>query len=340
MRPDLLIDQLAELAGQRNQDALDACFLDLFQDLLEPRSVAICRIAGERPAPHWSLQRRARRDNGDVVHEDAQRLPLAALPLHLEAWHSGEICQQEGALPTTAIPMGSHVATDCVIEVQTAQPLGTAELRLLNGVQRFHRHLRALVDENERDSLTRLLNRRSFDGSFGSMALSPAGADVEGAGFDGDRRRGTLHRRCWLAVMDIDHFKRVNDEHGHLIGDEALILVAQLLRAAFRGSDRLYRFGGEEFVVLLHAPGAAAAAVAFERLRRSVEDYAFPRVGRLTVSIGFTEVRPEDSPTSAFERADQAVYHAKSNGRNQIACHEELAGERPAPERTTALLWA
>ena len=116
----------------------------------------------------------------------------------------------------------------------------------------------------------------------------------------------------------------VNDAHGHLIGDEVLVLLARLMRNCFRFHDRLYRFGGEEFVVLLHCGDADGARLAFERLRANVERYAFPRVGRVTVSVGFTAARRGDTPSSAFERADKAVYHAKETGRNRIVHHDEL----------------
>jgi PleD family two-component response regulator len=77
-------------------------------------------------------------------------------------------------------------------------------------------------------------------------------------------------------------------------------------------------------VVLMRSASPEAAACAFERLRGNVEAYAFPRVGRITVSVGFTAVRPGDTPAGAFERADKAVYHAKQNGRNQVASHAAL----------------
>ncbi|MBL8144760.1 MAG: GGDEF domain-containing protein, partial [Anaerolineae bacterium] len=155
---------------------------------------------------------------------------------------------------------------------------------------------------------------------------------------DDRRRPSDTANRCWLAVVDIDHFKRVNDTHGHLIGDEVLILVAQLMRKTFRNADRLYRFGGEEFVVLLRTDQSADAAFVFERLRSTVARFEFPQAGSLTVSIGFTEVTPNDTPSSAFERADQAVYHAKSHGRNQVVDHDNLLrrGEVAATAHTPA----
>ena len=128
----------------------------------------------------------------------------------------------------------------------------------------------------------------------------------------------------WLGVIDIDHFKRVNDSFGHLIGDEVLLLLSRLMRASFRFHDRLYRFGGEEFVVLMRCHSDADAAHALERLRHHTEAYGFPQVGRITISIGFTQVVPSDTPSGAFERADKAVYHAKEHGRNRVVGHADL----------------
>jgi diguanylate cyclase (GGDEF)-like protein len=103
-----------------------------------------------------------------------------------------------------------------------------------------------------------------------------------------------------------------------------LLLVARILRSTFRFDDRLYRFGGEEFVVLLTAPDEAAAGIAFERLRVNLGSYSFPRVGRITGSIGYSDVRPGDTPQAAFERADRAVYHAKQHGRDQVQSQARL----------------
>lgn len=124
--------------------------------------------------------------------------------------------------------------------------------------------------------------------------------------------------------MDIDHFKSVNDRFGHLIGDEVLLLLSRIMRGAFRFSDQLYRFGGEEFVVLLLCSDEADAAAALERFRRVVGEYPFPQAGKITVSIGFTAIEVGDTPAAAFERADRAVYHAKHHGRDQVSNHAEL----------------
>jgi diguanylate cyclase (GGDEF)-like protein len=100
------------------------------------------------------------------------------------------------------------------------------------------------------------------------------------------------------------------------------VLLARIMRQSFRHSDRLYRFGGEEFVVLLRCASESDARAVFERFRINVESYAFPQVGRATISLGFTEVKLHDTPNGAFSRADQAVYQAKHQGRNQVICFE------------------
>jgi diguanylate cyclase (GGDEF)-like protein len=120
-------------------------------------------------------------------------------------------------------------------------------------------------------------------------------------------------------MIDIDHFKRVNDNYGHLIGDEVLLLLARLMRSHFRFQDQVYRFGGEEFVVLMRCHGEPEAFKVLERLRILTQQHLFPQVGTITISIGFTEIKAGDSPSGAFERADKAVYYAKEHGRNQ-AC--------------------
>ncbi|MEN9627571.1 MAG: hypothetical protein RJA10_798, partial [Pseudomonadota bacterium] len=181
-----------------------------------------------------------------------------------------------------------------------------------------------LLDYSERDTLTGLLNRKTFDVSFLRVAADSVGEQVMEPASGSDLRRAGGPQVAWLGVIDIDHFKSVNDNHGHLIGDEVLLLIARLMRGSFRFQDQLYRFGGEEFVVLMRGGNMQQAESAFERLRSNVLNYVFPRVGHITVSVGFTKLRVGDSPSSAFERADKAVYHAKQHGRNQVVNYGDL----------------
>jgi two-component system, cell cycle response regulator len=136
---------------------------------------------------------------------------------------------------------------------------------------------------------------------------------------------------CSAALCDIDEFKRYNDHHGHLAGDEALLRVAQTLSREMRAGDTVYRYGGEEFLVILADQSEKAAAVAMDRLRQSVKQLAIPHGGKnppgqVTMSVGVAEMTGEDKePWDAWlKRADEALYRAKAEGRNRVVC----AGDR------------
>lgn len=130
-----------------------------------------------------------------------------------------------------------------------------------------------------------------------------------------------------LVVLDLDHFKLVNDEHGHEAGDRVLVEFADLVRAAVRKSDRLYRFGGEEFVLLLPSPAADGLAAAAEKIRTRVAGALRSPGGPVTVSIGAALLAPgEDWPTW-LARADAALYRAKHEGRNRV-----VLADSPLPD--------
>jgi two-component system cell cycle response regulator len=132
-------------------------------------------------------------------------------------------------------------------------------------------------------------------------------------------------RQLSVLVADIDHFKRINDTYGHLVGDDVLRDVAQLLAATIRGSDIVARYGGEEFLVLLPETDDAGAESFAERIRVAVETHLFAREAlseplRLTASVGvavFPAARIENVE-DLFQRADAALYRAKAEGRNRV----------------------
>ncbi len=178
-------------------------------------------------------------------------------------------------------------------------------------VVEIYGNLIRLMDSRERDALTGLLNRQTFATLFELAVERNAGSEEQMA----------------LAVLDIDHFKKVNDTFGHLYGDEVLIHFARLMERTFRYTDDLFRFGGEEFLVLLSNAGQQGARTALERFRRMIEAYAFPGVGNITVSIGFVDCASGVLPTTLVDRADQALYFAKDNGRNQVVDFADIASD-------------
>jgi two-component system, cell cycle response regulator len=156
------------------------------------------------------------------------------------------------------------------------------------------------------DALTGLYNRHYMTTHLGTILSRPEGA-----------------RSCALMVLDIDHFKSVNDKHGHAAGDEVLREFAQRIQRTMRGTDLACRVGGEEFVLVMPETDLNAAVAAAERLRQAMDGEPMKVAGlpeglKVTCSIGVTPTRADDSIETAFKRADGALYEAKNGGRNRV----------------------
>lgn len=331
-----VVEQLAELTAYRDRDVADTTLVAALRDLLQAREVAIHRCVGEDADHRWLT--RARLGHADVaasadpLYSELDDLPaLDAFPARLQALQLqapvAAALAEPGQPHLTVFPLTTDREVVGVLELHTSAPLDAAAHRLVGSILRIYRNFQALLDYSERDTLTGLLNRKTFDEAFYKLSTLPAN-DAEVARADAppgvDRRLSAALQPHYIAVIDIDHFKLVNDNFGHLIGDEVLLLLSRLMRSVFRFHDRLYRFGGEEFVVLLRCTGDVEAGIAFERLRATVQGYGFPQVGCITVSVGYTRLNPGDTPSSAFERADRAVYWSKTHGRNQVFSHAAL----------------
>lgn len=168
-----------------------------------------------------------------------------------------------------------------------------------------------------RDELTGLINRRAM---LDLMALEHSRSLRSG-------------RPLLLAQLDIDHFKPINDQHGHATGDRALQAFAGTVRASVRDTDVLARWGGEEFVLMLTDTSADHARELLERIRQAVQALEIAHSAgslQLTVSIGLAQHLPGDTVEHTLERADQALYHAKALGRNRVVV-------APAAHRTVSV---
>ena len=164
----------------------------------------------------------------------------------------------------------------------------------------------ALCELSSRDALTGLSNRRQFE-----LALAREIDRVARAG-----------EPALMLLIDIDHFKRVNDTWGHQVGDQVLQALAQTLRETLRNSDAGFRYGGEEFVALMPETHPFAAVAVAERLRERVAALALPvpkgPALRITISVGVAGLMDGDDGAALLRRADQACYQAKSRGRNCV----------------------
>ena len=303
-----ILETIAELTHLRNRHALELAFAQL-----------VYRLAGASCLTLWQVGRQG----GEVKLRPQVTLPAAgqegaerppALP---ECPGYGPVYGRRGGrkMARQVYPIHDGARVCGLLEITRAKAFTRLEETLLANVIKVYGNHAGLLDYGERDELTGLLNRRSF-----STAFSHASEQVNGV----------------IAVADIDFFKRINDEFGHPYGDEVLILMARLMEEALEAADGVFRFGGEEFLILLGGAAPDEAFAVLDDFRARVEETQFPQVGRVTISIGFATFGCNDTGASAFGRADEALYIAKKRGRNQVQCHEwlvaegSLAGEKKA----------
>lgn len=202
----------------------------------------------------------------------------------------------------------------------------SSDLRTAQGMVKIHANYAKLLFDSERDTLTGLYNRKKMEQKMSELLSARTN------GFNREQDEG---KDDYLAVFDIDHFKRVNDNYGHLIGDEVLLVFSGLVRGALRDADWVFRYGGEEFVALIKGVTPEIIKVILERIRVKVQNHSFPQVGQVTVSVGFTPIIDQVLPPHVFEEADKALYYAKEHGRNQVCAYRELvsSGELKQEER-------
>ncbi|HEV2285404.1 MAG TPA: GGDEF domain-containing protein [Steroidobacteraceae bacterium] len=319
-----LLDGVAAATTHRDRDDLDRALAGLLAQFIEPHSLALLRLVdGDGAAPRLEERVRVTRDGAPAA------AALANSHQDFAAWQEralrGEVVRRGAAdgRHLTILPVAGAQNVVGLLQLETARPLSRRTVELLHGILRIVRNHLALLDYGEQDTLTGLLNRKRFDSQFDKLRQRMTDAAQDPAD------PVAAHESSWLALIDIDHFKSINDGYGHLFGDEVLLLIARLMRNVFRGADQLFRFGGEEFIVILERSNAGGARLALERLRIAIERYRFPQVGRVTASIGYTRITRQDIPTLALARADAALYHVKSHGRNGVRNCEQLqaAGE-------------
>jgi diguanylate cyclase (GGDEF)-like protein len=328
-----LLKHLVEITGHRDHNLLDISVISALKDLVGAKQARVLEVF--RVREEWFVRQRVWLKGGQVVsmeeHADAEQAgePMANFPALVHCIEQRQNSAEEVTPEKDHvlwIPIWLNDKVSACLHIVNATAYTPQTMAVMDGILNVYRNFQNLLDYSERDSLTGLLNRKTFDEKFSKLAAStPAPEDPPQQGHE-RRNSEEAAKEQWLAVVDIDHFKRVNDTFGHLYGDEVLILVANILRSSFRAQDRIFRFGGEEFVILLRSTTLEDARRIFERFRTNVEQYHFPQVGQVTVSLGFVSISAE-TPVVILGHADQALYYAKSHGRNQVCYYNELVSK-------------
>ena len=322
------LTHIERITRERDRPQLKIALAEALRDLLGSSRVVIHNLL-QAPGETFVWPAAVVDDTGSHIHDDGLSIPADMVSIDyyplLDACQKSGVRQADG--DSTVFPVLRANGSSTGFVVIAGKPLDPAQLAIAELLLAIYTNMLSLLDYSEIDTLTGLLNRKTFDLYLMRILQNLSGGD--------DSRVKALHmprRRMqhspledhWLGVLDVDHFKNVNDNFGHSIGDEMLLLISTLMRSSFRAYDKLFRFGGEEFVVLLKPTEECNAQAAFERFRKKIEAFDFPQAGRITVSIGFVRIRLDDQPSVVLERADAALYWAKEHGRNQVANYESL----------------
>ena len=239
----------------------------------------------------------------------------------------------------TVFEVVSDISGPCILEIESAGELLPQDRRMVSLLLRSYRQMEALRPSENRDAVTGLLNAKAFDQLFQDAEVKAASlrsqepslrilgddADLacEGSisfvmGGDIDRRTSRPTPTSWLGIIGIDDFSHINAAHGHLVGDDVLLIFARIVRSTFRHHDRFYRFGGDEIGVVLRCATKQDAFSAFDRFRSQLRRYDFPLTGKVSASVGYTRIKDGDNAQAVIARAQMAISEAKEAGSDAI----------------------
>lgn len=324
-----LMERLAHITGFKDTRRLELSLLKTLQELFNPDTLLLVKLSSDNQ-PLFLLRYDSTAHliiDDDPAHlcSDTQALIVDALSQnHLTAASSNQ------SEKTSVFPVLNLFELNLCLVLKSPNGLSADDNRLICSFLDVYRNFCLLIEDVQTDQLTGLLNRKTFEQNFQRISEDLPSNNIKPksiAQLEVNDRRALAPagmNSFWMAVIDIDDFKRVNDTFSHVYGDEVLILLARIMKACFRNNDQLYRFGGEEFVVITQCQNLEGAHFVFERLRKTIAEYDFPQIGQVTVSIGVVQLRTGVLATALFDQADQALYHVKENGKNQVEFYQEL----------------
>ncbi len=319
-----LLDQLVSLTGIRDLELLEVSLLKTLNGFIHPTGLSLYKVSNRGEMRSQLVFGAERclvvRENFEVRAELAQ-----AFRQHQVSDQSRLQLRVDGGVLSIMTVMESRSNTTYLV-ISSSEALRDIDSHMIDGMLQIYCNFCLLLQESQTDSLTGLANRKTFDDCFSRVYELQPFEEAE-CPVPLEQRKPQAQSTFWIAMIDIDHFKSVNDRFGHLYGDEVLILLAQLLKSTLRNDDLVFRFGGEEFVLMLRCTGREEAAGLLERLRRSVEVQDIPQVGQVTISMGATEMTRNTFAGTLLDYADKALYHSKQNGRNRLTFFEDMVSQ-------------
>jgi len=308
-----ILESVVDITSQKDADDLAYSVIATLAELIPLSSAAIIHLAhGNVALPLVRLE--IKQVNKQPIYRwDQPSLELNVTSITQCVIEQQPICEQVADQRIYYFPVSMNELYSIVLQVNSLSELDT-HYSVIQGLLLIYKNYHSLLEESEHDKLTGLLNRNSFERRISRLAR--------------DRRRVRPNEAnndsAWLAIVDIDFFKRINDNYGHVGGDEILLIIAQQMRKFFNNKNLLFRFGGEEFIIVLENMRKPRAQAIFEEFRVLIAQHNFPFDEHLTISIGYCELASFDYPTTIIDQADKALYHAKETGRNKVRNYHEL----------------
>ena len=315
---DCPLDAVVSLAEPRDVNGLNDAFLSILREHIPHRAVKVyeivndfCATPTENDTPVQTLRLilKTQQDNQTVKlkldDSDVQKCLAEKQVLTGQSASNG---LERTIFPIPGLPLPQGLL---VIEGQVDDSCKN----FLDPLLRIYSSHAFILNKNEHDSLTGLFNRHVMENKLNQIYHCQA---------SGKRKNDDKGQSWCIALLDIDYFKTVNDQYGHLFGDEVLIKFSHLMQQSFREDDLLFRYGGEEFLVALKNVDFDKAQMTLNRFRKKIEETIFNKIKQLTVSIGFTKMDTDQSLQTIIECADRALYYSKYQGRNQTHCYEHL----------------
>lgn len=327
LKTEMILDRLTLLTANRDTDMLEQSLLKTLADILHLREALLFKLS--RSSEPYHIKRMLAGQEGGIANglspEDIPKnIVKAACQTNLA--NTPYIGRQGDEYAVMYAITGQEEVIGYVVLFMKDE-FTQSQMQIVQGLLAIVNNFYSLLIDSQQDKLTGLLNRKTFDESI-SRICSAIMLETKPS-VEQERRKSVENeeRSNWLAILDIDFFKQVNDKFGHIYGDEVLLLMSQIMRRCFREEDLLFRFGGEEFLVVASFDDQDIARAVFERFRKEVQAFNFPQVGTVTVSIGAVQIDSQLTTTEIVGQADQALYYAKEHGRNCLYFYDDLVRE-------------
>lgn len=316
-----ILHHIENFTAQRDKELLAFSLLKSIRDILSPIKATILTVNGQdEPVMEIALNGN---ESCQYNYQNVQVSEnLLASLRYINDWQLEELMEASGAQYTSihVLKQTRQLSQYLIVAIDTKP--SRSESYIIKGMLSIYSNFSSLLAESQTDELTGLMNRKTFDESVVKLYQSSALEESDN------------NTSNWIAIIDLDHFKMINDTYGHLYGDEVLIHVSRALQQTFRQQDMLFRFGGEEFVVLMRNLDRDSCTNMLKQLQERIHKIAVNQIDMITVSIGVSEFQNDIFHITLMDHADQALYHSKQTGRDKITYYSDIVAAGLAKENT------